>query len=476
MLLPKISSSAGVSPVDSRGTVGDGMPALRLLKPRGSPALGANTGLQADLADRSLKVFAPGDSTPSSLEQPGRGRTLLRPLQADVGRPAPLRSVSPPPRPDRLAPLENPSSGNLPILPNRLDFAAALQQKSLERIRDHNARARARRHEEDARRSEENFQRQERAQKIQPQIEAHRRELARKAANVYRKDRQGKQLHEQEKLEFAAAQREKKRRYMTPETIRLAQKVPPEFARGRHLPPLQDPPRRAPSETPSPIGSCDAPRGRRVEATLVDGRRRSSQKRMQQTPPRPFPKCERLPWSTEYYASCILPDVGDDCWTNIYRPFACNHRLESETPTLKQNLPDASEEIPLEEMACVGDIPVDEHPNSQGDLANLDKIVAENGQAIEPNPQSNNHEADFDEKLPTETNAICEEENNREIDTSDGVHGEGREACEGRIQETTGEEHSRDDACTDNVPKELELTLNGGENNGQIDCCENELG
>lgn len=98
--------------------------------------------------------------------------------------------------------------------------AALLQQNARERVREHQRQRRRKMKEEETRRALEEQERLERLQRSQAQVEAHRRELAKRSAEIahYEKERKGEEEHRKE--EELSARREKVKRYMTPDAVR----------------------------------------------------------------------------------------------------------------------------------------------------------------------------------------------------------------------------------------------------------------
>merc|ERR1712099_124098 len=111
----------------------------------------------------------------------------------------------------------------LPILEQdseELDPVTALQQHARERVRKHSRLRKRKIREEEERRMQEEKDRMERIQNAIPRIEAHRQDLARRAADIQRRARADKIISEQEQQELVSARRERRRDYMTPARIR----------------------------------------------------------------------------------------------------------------------------------------------------------------------------------------------------------------------------------------------------------------
>jgi len=98
-----------------------------------------------------------------------------------------------------------------------------------QRVRQHNRQRRRKVREEEERRALEERERQDRVQRALPQVEAHRREAARRAAEMHRRDRVEKEntVHQQEQLN--SARREKTKQYMTPEAINDIRRTDPKL-------------------------------------------------------------------------------------------------------------------------------------------------------------------------------------------------------------------------------------------------------
>lgn len=209
------------------------LPRLRLLKQVGGAV--EDTVLPAPLAPLE-KVGAPpqrrllisraesGDpdhrAGTDHLQAARRGRGLLRPLgdrgQAMPSQPA--RSRSPPPlRHGRDELLQDDSPQE--------DVAALLQQRARERVKEQRRQRRRLAREEEERRQQDEWDRAERAQRSAGQIEAHRRELARQAADRARRSREDREDRAQEREELQSARKERMRRYQTPAQIRELRRV-----------------------------------------------------------------------------------------------------------------------------------------------------------------------------------------------------------------------------------------------------------
>ncbi|CAK9060546.1 Zinc finger CCCH domain-containing protein 5, partial [Durusdinium trenchii] len=128
---------------------------------------------------------------------PARGRGMVRPGR-DKGRsPSPMR---------RRMPTEE-RNGYVP------------QHDAQQRVRQHMRQKRRKAKEEEELRAVEEKERQERVQKSMPQVEAYRRELARKAAELHRREKVAKETAAVEQEQLASARRERVNRYITPDVI-----------------------------------------------------------------------------------------------------------------------------------------------------------------------------------------------------------------------------------------------------------------
>lgn len=88
-----------------------------------------------------------------------------------------------------------------------------------QRVRQHMRQKRRKAKEEEELRVLEEKERQERMQKSMPQVEAYRRELARKAAELHRREKVEKEIAAVEQEQLASARRERVNRYMRPDAI-----------------------------------------------------------------------------------------------------------------------------------------------------------------------------------------------------------------------------------------------------------------
>lgn len=196
------------------------LPRLRLLKqvaveeadPTTSPAYPSLESAPAPLPPPQRRLLRSradsADPRPGSGSQPPRrGRGLLRPLDLNGEAQAP-RSPPPLPRPDREA--------SLPVAEHEGDSAALLQQRARERVKEQRRAARRQAREEEDRRRKEEQERIERAERSASQVEAHRRDLARHAAERARRSREDREDKAQEREELQSARRERMRRYQNP--------------------------------------------------------------------------------------------------------------------------------------------------------------------------------------------------------------------------------------------------------------------
>eukprot|EP00439_Symbiodinium_sp_Y106_P083518 s1605_g23.t1 len=132
------------------------------------------------------------------LHSPGRrGHASRSPLHSDEARsPSPQRAVH----------NEEPPS----YMP---------QQDAQQRVRHHMRQKRRKAKEEEDMRMLEEKERAERVQKTLPHVEAYRHELARKAAELHRRERAEKEMVALEQEQLTSARRERVNRYMTPDVI-----------------------------------------------------------------------------------------------------------------------------------------------------------------------------------------------------------------------------------------------------------------
>ncbi|CAE7035939.1 unnamed protein product [Symbiodinium sp. CCMP2456] len=137
-------------------------------------------------------------STPTqSLEVHKRGRGMVRPGREKARSPSPVRAVHGEEEP-----------------PNHM-----AQQDAQQRVRHHMRQKKRRAKEEEENRTLEEKERMERVQKTLPHVEAYRRELARKAAELHRREKAEKEMVALEQEQLASARRERVNRYMTPDVI-----------------------------------------------------------------------------------------------------------------------------------------------------------------------------------------------------------------------------------------------------------------
>eukprot|EP00439_Symbiodinium_sp_Y106_P083577 s1605_g23.t2 len=132
------------------------------------------------------------------LHSPGRrGHASRSPLHSDEARsPSPQRAVH----------NEEPPS----YMP---------QQDAQQRVRHHMRQKRRKAKEEEDMRMLEEKERAERVQKTLPHVEAYRHELARKAAELHRRERAEKEMVALEQEQLTSARRERVNRYIKPEVI-----------------------------------------------------------------------------------------------------------------------------------------------------------------------------------------------------------------------------------------------------------------
>mmetsp|Transcript_17571 Transcript_17571/g.29304 ORF Transcript_17571/g.29304 Transcript_17571/m.29304 type:complete len:515 (-) Transcript_17571:63-1607(-) len=241
-MLPKIDLHGGRGPQRrDLGHARDGepsavvpLPRLRLLKqvageeqavsaaaplpPQRKPpsAVGAARGLHAGPRADSEEV------RPGSNQQPQkRGRGLLRPLDPSGEVRLPGRSRSPPVQPRSLHSRYDSRAGAEEEEEDTEESTALLlQQRARERIKQERRQRRRAAKEEEERKLQEEQERLDRAQKNAGQVEAHRRELARQAAERSRRLREDREAAMQEREELQSARRERMSRYMTPDKIR----------------------------------------------------------------------------------------------------------------------------------------------------------------------------------------------------------------------------------------------------------------
>jgi len=137
-------------------------------------------------------------STPTqSLEVHKRGRGMVRPGREKARSPSPVRAAHGEDEP-----------------PNHL-----AQQDAQQRVRHHMRQKKRKAKEEEEIRTLEEKERMERVQKTLPHVEAYRRELARKAAELHRREKAEKEMVALEQEQLASARRERVNRYMTPDVI-----------------------------------------------------------------------------------------------------------------------------------------------------------------------------------------------------------------------------------------------------------------
>lgn len=126
-----------------------------------------------------------------------RGRGMVRPVR-DKGRsPSPMRQRRMPEEQNSYTP----------------------HHDAQQRVRQHMRQKRRKAKEEEELRVLEEKERQERMQKSMPQVEAYRRELARKAAELHRREKVEKEIAAVEQEQLASARRERVNRYMRPDAI-----------------------------------------------------------------------------------------------------------------------------------------------------------------------------------------------------------------------------------------------------------------
>lgn len=126
-----------------------------------------------------------------------RGRGMVRPVR-DKGRsPSPMRQRRLPEEQNSYTP----------------------HHDAQQRVRQHMRQKRRKAKEEEELRVLEEKERQERMQKSMPQVEAYRRELARKAAELHRREKVEKEIAAVEQEQLASARRERVNRYMRPDAI-----------------------------------------------------------------------------------------------------------------------------------------------------------------------------------------------------------------------------------------------------------------
>lgn len=126
-----------------------------------------------------------------------RGRGMVRPVR-DKGRsPSPMRHRH----------LTEEQNNYMP------------QHDAQQRVRQHMRQKRRKAKEEEELRVFEEKERQERMQKSMPQVEAYRRELARKAAELHRREKVEKEIAAVEQEQLASARRERVNRYIRPDAI-----------------------------------------------------------------------------------------------------------------------------------------------------------------------------------------------------------------------------------------------------------------
>lgn len=217
-MLPKIDVNGGRGLPQGRrmpegvgpAPVPESLPRLRLLK----QVQGGVSPVPVQGADELWGANLPG-GVPYNQEsiEPHRGRGLLRPGPMEKGRSQWARSLSPLSR-------QPGAKEDTPFTYVPDQAAALLQQNARERVREHQRQRRRKMKEEETRRALEEQERLERLQRSQAQVEAHRRELAKRSAEIahYEKERKGEEEHRKE--EELSARREKVKRYMTPDAVR----------------------------------------------------------------------------------------------------------------------------------------------------------------------------------------------------------------------------------------------------------------
>eukprot|EP00931_Biecheleriopsis_adriatica_P019308 TRINITY_DN13198_c0_g1_i1.p1 TRINITY_DN13198_c0_g1~~TRINITY_DN13198_c0_g1_i1.p1 ORF type:complete len:457 (-),score=115.36 TRINITY_DN13198_c0_g1_i1:71-1441(-) len=208
-MLPKLDPNGG------RGSLKDhpkhagseavvALPRLRLLKQVGVEGEDVSPVRRRRNSPRLHQAFAPAEG--EEFEAPRRGRGILRPLGDKIPAPS-IRSPSP-------LPQARPSVQSLEDSGSYMPHNEARQ-----RVRQHNRQRRRRAKEEEELRLSEERERSERIQRALPQVEAHRREIARRAAENQRREKAEKDSSVLEKEQLASARRERLNRYTTPDAI-----------------------------------------------------------------------------------------------------------------------------------------------------------------------------------------------------------------------------------------------------------------
>mmetsp|Transcript_98796 Transcript_98796/g.175944 ORF Transcript_98796/g.175944 Transcript_98796/m.175944 type:complete len:443 (-) Transcript_98796:52-1380(-) len=183
------------------------LPRLRLLRQVGTEVPRGPGGESRNSSPRDT----------DELDVPRRGRGLLRPHGEKERGQTLARSPSVPPqlRQQQLSPEDN---------------SFTPHNDARQRVRQHNRQRRRKVREEDERRASEERDRQDRVQRSLPQVEAHRREAGKRAAELHRRDRVEKETAFLQQDQLNSARREKTKRYMNPEAIndlrRTDQKLP----------------------------------------------------------------------------------------------------------------------------------------------------------------------------------------------------------------------------------------------------------
>lgn len=203
------------------------LPRLRLLKQVGgeeqqlaavvAPQRKLLYGADADASSPRLGKMGTPDGRPGSNQQvQRRGRGLLRPLDAAGEARLLGRTRSPPPQPRAARGRSLSEDEDVEVE----GTALLLQQRARERVKQERKQRRRVAKEEEERKQQEEQERLDRAQKNAGSVEAHRRELARNAAERARRLREDREVAEHEREELQSARRERIRRYETPDKIR----------------------------------------------------------------------------------------------------------------------------------------------------------------------------------------------------------------------------------------------------------------
>lgn len=198
------------------------LPRLRLLKqagpwqpdqlPQQLPPLDApppvpHLGAPAELPPPRRLLRSRGESNerrPGSGGQHRRGRGLLRPLD-------PSGEARHEPRAPPVLPWASP--GKLQTEDREVDSAAALQQQlARDRVKEQRRQLRRAAREEEERRHQDDQDRLDRVQRQAGQVEAHRRDLARQAAERQRRLHEDREAQTHEREELQSARRERVRR------------------------------------------------------------------------------------------------------------------------------------------------------------------------------------------------------------------------------------------------------------------------